>query len=176
MRKFWLLALLLACSVSLYSETPALDENADDAPTRDLSDYIKDYVDIPEGAIDWKLLGKTKVIDVKCKDENGIDLEYYKPEFTPEVKALEGKDITVKGFIFPLSEDENQTFFLFGPFPISCPYHYHVGPSLVIEVHAEKNPVKFSYDPIILHGRLELVAKDEDNSTFYRLQDAAQVK
>ena len=43
-------------------------------------------------------------------------------------------------------------------------------------MHADKNPVKFSYDAITLTGTLQLVPEDKENSTFYRLLNARQVK
>ena len=147
-----------------------------DAPTRTLEDYIKEYVDVPPGATDWKVFGKTREIDVRTKTSDDYDLEYYKPEFTSEVTALDGKQVTVKGFMFPLGETEDQELFLIGPFPINCPFQYHVGPSLIIEVHSDKHPVRFSYDPIVITGKLQLVASDPENSTFYRLLEARQVK
>ena len=151
-------------------------EKGSDSATRTLSDYIKDYVDTPAGAVDWKVFAKTKEIDIEGKTKDGYDFQYYKPGFTPQVKALDGKMVTIKGFMFPLEETQKQKLFLFGPFPVSCPFHYHVTPSMVIEVHADKMPVKFSYDPIVLTGRLQLVQKDMENSTFYRLMDAREVK
>jgi len=143
---------------------------------RTLQDYIKDYVDIPEGAIDWRTIGKTREINVEGKDKDGYDFQYYKPDFPPEIQALNGKEIKIKGFMFPLDPTDNQTWFLFGPFPINCPYQYHVGPSLVLEAHADDHPVKFSYDPIILTGTLELVPLDTENQVFYRLRNARQIK
>jgi uncharacterized protein len=151
-------------------------EKGSDAATRTIMDYIKDYVDIPPGATDWKVFGKTKEINIEGKTKDGYDTQYYKPEFTPELKALDGKEVTIKGYMFPLGPGEKQNLFLFGPFPVNCPFHYHVGPSLVIEVHADADPVRFSYDPIVLKGKLELVPKDEENSTFYRLIDVKQVR
>lgn len=152
------------------------EENSD-GTTRTITDYIAKYVDVPKGATDWKVFGKTKEIDILTKDKDGMDLQYYKPEFPAAVKALDGQQITVKGFMFPLEEDDNQHEFLFGPFPVSCPFHYHVGPSLVLEAHTDKkHPVAFSYDPITLTGKLELVKLDTENSVFYRLNDAKIVK
>jgi len=147
-----------------------------DSPTRSLLDYIKDYVDVPAGATDWKIFGSTKETSVEGKSKDGFDFQYYKPGFTPAVKKLAGQEITVKGFMFPLNETEKQKLFLFGPFPVSCPFHYHVSPALVLEVHADKAPIKFSYDPVTIRGRLELVEKDPENSTFYRLVDAQEIK
>ena len=147
-----------------------------DAPTRTLDDYIKKYVDVPNGATDWRVFGTTKSVDVEGKTKDGYDSQYDKPDFPPAVKALNGKQITVKGFMFPLDETDKQKEFLFGPFPVNCPFQYHVGPNLVLEVHAGKEPVKFSYDAITLTGTLQLVDKDPENSTFYRLIDAKIVK
>jgi hypothetical protein len=147
-----------------------------DAPNRTLADFAKDYVDVPKGGTDWKLFGKTKEINVEGKDKQGYDFQYFKPGFPAALKALDGKEITVKGFMFPLGAVDKQKLFLFGPFPVSCPFHYHVSPALVLEVHADKAPIAFSYDAITLTGKLQLVSKDPENSTFYRLVDVTQVK
>ena len=151
-------------------------EDGADAPTRTIEDYIKDFVDIPEGALDWKIFGQTKEISVEGKDKEGYDFKYYKPGFSDAVKKLDGTEIMIKGFMFPLDSTEEQKTFLFGPFPINCPFQYHVGPSLVLEVHAGKDLINFSYDPLTLKGILRLVDTDLENSTFYRLEKARIVK
>lgn len=158
-------------TTDLGTETMVLD-----SPNRTIADYIKDYVDVPDGAVDWKVFSTTKEINVEGKTKDGYDFQYFKPGFSALVKKLDGREITVKGFMFPLNETQKQKLFLFGPFPVSCPFHYHVSPSLVLEVHADKAPVKFSYDPVVLKGRLQLVNKDPENSTFYRLVDAEEIK
>lgn len=147
-----------------------------DSPSRSLKDLVKNFVDIPKGGLDWRVLGNTKEKVVSGKDKEGYDYEYYRPEFPKEVKALDGKEVTIKGFMFPLEASEKQKEFLFGPFPVGCPFHYHVAPALVLEVHADNSPVAFSYDPVTIRGKLELVEKDMENSTFYRLQGAELVK
>jgi hypothetical protein len=176
MKKAALLAALLLLSIWSAPARALTTEAGSDSPTRTMMDYIKDYVDVPKGAVSWKTFGKTKEIDIRGTTKDGYDLEYYKPGFTPAVKALDGKQVTVKGFMFPLDETDAQKNFLMGPFPVSCPFHYHVTPSLVLEVHADKHPVRFSYDPVTVTGTLQLVQKDEVNSTFYRLLDARIVE
>ena len=171
--KYILLAFLFFLPVTAHALT---QEGGADAPTRGIEDFIKDYVDVPAGATDWKVFGKTKSISIETKDSEGLEVQYYKPEFTPELKALAGKTVKIKGFMFPLDETEDQKTFLFGPFPLNCPFQYHVQSNLVIEVHADKNPVAFTYDPVTLEGILELVPEDRENSTFYRLKDAAAVE
>ena len=173
MKKLLLIA-LLGLFMPQQAAALTLEEGAD-APTRGIEDYIKDFVDVPEGAQDWKTFGKTEVINVETKDAEGFDWQYYKPGFQPELKALDGKKIRIKGFMFPLDETEEQKLFLFGPFPLNCPFQYHVQANLVIEVQAAK-PVSFTYDPVVIEGTLELVPEDRENSTFYRLKYAREAK
>ncbi len=144
--------------------------------TMTIEDYIEDFVDVPENGTNWKVLGTTKEISIETKTEDGFDLIYTKPEFQDEVKALDGKEIILKGFMFPLDETQKQKLFLFGPFPLSCPFRYHVGPALVVEVHAKKNPVLFDYEPVTLKGTFELVYDDPQYSVFYRLKNTKQIK
>lgn len=168
MRIFLILLLCVLCSQPAMSLE--MEEGAD-APTRTLADYIKDYVDVPKNGTDWKVFGQTREISIETKDKDGLDVQYYKPEFSEELKDLDGKEIILKGYMFPLEGSEEQKLFLFGPFPINCPFQYHVGPSLVVEVHADK-PIKFDYEPLTLKGKLALVPEDPENGTFYRLMNA----
>ena len=55
---------------------------------------------------------------------------------------LDEKEILVQGYMFPLDQDEKQSLFLLGPFPLSCPYHPHTSSNLLIEVHSK--PLLFS--------------------------------
>ena len=132
MIRFMVIVLLLLCA------TPALamEEEAADEFTEPLTAYIDQFITLPPGALDWKILGTTEETQQPTRDENGVEYTYTKPVFPPAVKALDGKTVTVKGFMFPLEEDEAQGYFLIGPFPLSCPYHYHVGPALVIDQRA----------------------------------------
>jgi hypothetical protein len=173
MKKLILIVFILAGFFSMPAS--ALTEETADAPTRTIEDYIKDYVDVPKGATDWKVFGQTKEISIEGKDAEGFDFQYYKPEFSKDVRALDGQEITLKGFMFPLDSTEEQSQFLFGPFPVNCPFQYHVGPSLVVEVYVEKHPVTFTLDPVVVKGTLELVENDPETSTFYRLKNARKI-
>lgn len=176
----WCVIILFLASYCLFiinipAHALSFEKNSD-GTARTLTDYIKNYVDVPPGATDWKVFGATTSTDASGPGEGGHILHYQKPHFSPTLLALNGKVITVKGFMFPLGEDDKQTLFLFGPFPLNCPFHYHVGPALVIEAHADIKPVTFSYDPVTIQGKLELVTDDPDNNVFYRLIDAHEVK
>ena len=58
---------------------------------------------------------------------------------------------------------------------MSCPYHYHVSPNMVLEAHAI-DPIEFSYDAINVTGILELVPRDDEYNVFYRLNDVEIVE
>ena len=168
------IVLFLLC-LFLASPSYAITAEQDGHNSRSIQDYIKDFVDIPEGALDWKLFGETEMTNVEGKDKDGMDIQYFSPGFSPDLQQYDGKEITIKGFMFPLGASENQTLFLFGPFPLNCPYQYHVGPNLVIEAHADDIPIAFTYDPITLKGVLELVPRDLEYGIFYRLKGAHKI-
>lgn len=141
----------------------------------DITTQISKYVTVPEGGISWDLFSKTKRINYKYKDSEGNEQEGVRPEFSENLKKLDGQKVTLQGYMFPLESDENQSTFLFGPFPMSCPYQYHVGPELVMEVNAAEK-IPFEWEPITLKGKLELIPRDDEYSVFYRLQEARIIK
>ena len=135
---------------------------------------IKDYVDTPEDGIDWQLFGQTKQKSYAYADEAGRKWIGVRPEFPKNLQRLDGRQVLIKGFMFPLGQEEKQPRFLMGPFPVSCPFHYDVTPSLIIEVHAKK-PVAFSYNAVSIRGQLELVPQDDEYNVFYRLKNAKRI-
>ena len=138
---------------------------------QDILDAIPEFVDVPEGGTSWTVFGETKQHEYTYMDEGDMEWTGVRPEFSENIKPLDGQTIKIQGYMFPLSQEEKQPMFLLGPFPVSCPYHYHVPPKLIIEVHA-KSPVEFSYDAVDIKGTLELVFKDDEYNIFYRLKDA----
>lgn len=156
------------------SETLTIPLNIILSP-EDVVASIPKYVTVPQGGLDWKLFTKTKSIPYSYSDEEGQEFHGVKPEFPPNLKKLDGQEITMQGYMFPLNADEGQSMFLFGPFPVSCPFHYHVGPALVIEAHAKDN-IEFKYEPVTLKGKLELVPRDDKYNIFYRLKQTRKIK
>lgn len=140
----------------------------------DLASNIENFVATPEGGTDWQIFADTNQIPYIYTDEEGQEWEGVRPQFTDELNALDGEETIIQGFMFPLGQDQEQDMFLLGPFPLSCPYHYHVTANLIIEVYA-KTPIEFSYDPVNVKGRLELVPKDDEFNVFYRIKDAVLV-
>ena len=122
-----------------------------------------------DGALSWTIFASTKEKD-QCKIIDGYDYCFRKPIYSKEILALNNKKVKIIGYMFPLSQESNQNNFLIGPYPLSCPFHYHVGPNQIIEAQSKK-PIKFSYEPIIIEGTL-IVEFDEENEVFFFLRDA----
>ncbi len=127
-------------------------------------------VEVTGDAIPWEVFATTKEIEKCIVDQEGYDYCTIKPGYSKDVKKHDGKKVTLMGFMFPLEQSEMQKNFLMGPYPLSCPFHYHVGPAQVIEVLADK-PVAFSYDPITVTGILRL-RYNEETGMFYYLEKA----
>ena len=137
----------------------------------DLLSSIPDFVETPKGGISWQIFGATKQNTYSYLDEEGMEWSGVRPEFSDDLQKLDGSEILIQGYMFPLDQSEQQSKFLLGPFPMSCPFHYHSPPNLIIEVHA-KAPVDFSYEAVNIKGMLKLIPKDDEYNVFYRLQNA----
>lgn len=132
-------------------------------------DYYK-YVDpitVPKTSIPWQTFALTETKSGCTIDKDGFDYCLTEPIYAKKVKDLAGQIIEITGYMFPLEPAENQSNFLIGPYPLSCPFHYHSKPNQVIEVIAKK-AIKFSYDPITIKGKLSLDF-DPDKGSFYYL-------
>ena len=141
----------------------------------ELLKYVDDFITLPKGGISWNIFGETAMKEYTFDDKKGNEYIGYRPVFSEKIRKLDSQDILVQGYMFPLEQDDEQSLFLLGPFPLSCPYHPHTQSNLLIEVHAKK-PVLFSYDAVNIKGELELVAKDDEYNMFYRLKNAELVK
>lgn len=127
-----------------------------------------------EGTVGWQIFLSTKEKEKKITYPDGSYAFEVTPIFADTIKVLEGKRIKLHGFMFPLEQAQKQGNFLLGPYPPSCPFHYHVPPALMIEVKARK-PVAFSWDELTMEGTLTLLAK-APNGVYYELTDAVVVK
>jgi hypothetical protein len=96
-----------------------------------------------------------------------------RPKFEKAVAALDGREIAIKGFMFPLEMAEKQSRFLLSAYPPSCPFCLPGEPSQLIEVNCAK-PVGFTYNPVLIKGRLR-VLRDDPYGLFYRMTDARLV-
>lgn len=131
---------------------------------------IGDYreLEVSKSAISWRVFAKTKATEI-CTEIDGLDDCITKPTYSNEIKKFDQKEVTLMGYMFPLSQGPKQTNFLLGPYPLSCPFHYHVGPEQIVEVKLKKG-IKFSYDPVTIKGKLKLKF-NRNTGIFYFLEN-----
>ena len=115
--------------------------------------------------VSWKTLAQVEL--VKAKDR-------YVPQFAPSVTALDQKTVKMQGFMLPLQMGDKQSHFVLAAMPQTCSFCMPGGPESMVEVKT-KTPVKYSFDAVILSGKLT-VLKDDPTGIFYRLTDAEPSK
>ncbi|MEM1216225.1 MAG: hypothetical protein AAGJ82_11095 [Bacteroidota bacterium] len=96
------------------------------------------------------------------------------PVFSEEIKALEGTEIEVRGYIIPVEGYQSHTEFVFSAFPYNmCFFCGGAGPETVMEVFAAE-PIEYRAEPITIKGILEL--NDENiNQLMYILREVRPV-
>lgn len=120
----------------------------------------------------WKTLSK---VTFKKQYDDLLGFKIDIPVFSDEVKALDGKEITVRGYIVPTNGYKSHSDFVFSAFPYNmCFFCGGAGPETVMEVEA-KESITYTAEVITIKGRLEL--NDEDpNRLMYTLRDAVLIK
>lgn len=120
----------------------------------------------------WKTLAK---ITYKKEYDEFLGFKIDKPVFSEEIKSLNGKEVTVKGFIIPVEGYKSHKEFIISAFPYSmCFFCGGAGPETVMEVTAAE-PVDYSAESITIKGKLKLNS-DDVNKLMYSLTDARIVK
>ena len=119
----------------------------------------------------WKSLAR---ITFKKEYSEIMGFKVDVPVFSEEVKKLEGKEITVRGYIIPVEGYKSHSEFVFSAFPYNmCFFCGGAGPETVMEVYAKK-PVEYSAQAVTLRGVLML--NDHDiNRLIYSITDAVLV-
>ncbi len=119
----------------------------------------------------WKTL--SKISFTKTYDEL-LGFKVDVPVFASEVKKLDGKEITLRGYIIPVEGYRSHSEFIFSAFPYNmCFFCGGAGPETVMEVKS-LTPVKYTTEPITLKGILHLNDSDV-NRLMYGLEQAKLV-
>lgn len=119
----------------------------------------------------WKTLGK---ISFKKQYDELMGFKVDVPVFSEDIKNLNGREVTIKGYIIPVEGYKSHKEFIFSAFPYNmCFFCGGAGPETVMEVMA-KNPVEYTAEQVTLKGKLEL--NDSDiNRLMYALNEAELV-
>ena len=104
-------------------------------------------------------------------EKKGDDL-YANPQFSKAAKELNGKIITLPGYIFPYQNNSMKSdHFMFSSLPLaSCFFCGVGGPETALEV-IMKQPFTYTNKPIEIRGKLILNATNPDQ-LIYVLRDA----
>lgn len=124
--------------------------------------FFAPLTDVP-GVVSWKVLSQATTVKAKGK---------MVPKYTEDINALNNTDVKVQGFMMPLEAGQQQKHFLLTVTSSSCAYCLPAGPEGVVEIRS-KTPVKFTYGPIILSGKLAVLPGDP-MGLYYRLTNAVR--
>lgn len=119
----------------------------------------------------WKTLAK---ITYRKEYDELMGFKIDKPVFSDAIKNMEGKTITVKGYIIPVEGYKSHKEFIFSAFPYSmCFFCGGAGPETVMEVSA-KEAIKYTTEQITLTGTLRLNS-DDINRLMFKIDHAVRV-
>ena len=91
--------------------------------------------------------------------------------YIPGVKAMNGKKITISGFMVPIESKEKFVHFLLSRRAPSCPFCPPAEPNEMVEVFSAK-PVRWQENLVTLSGTLILV-NDAKREIFFQMKDTA---
>lgn len=125
----------------------------------------------PEQSNIWQTLSK---ITFKKEFDELLGYKVDRPVFSKEVKALEGKEVTVRGYIIPTEGYISPKQFVLSAYPFSsCFFCGGAGPETVMEVTANA-AIKYTPNPVTLKGVLQLNSTDP-NRLFYAIEKATKI-
>lgn len=92
------------------------------------------------------------------------------PQFPVKVSALDGRTVTVRGFMVPLTGGTAHNRFILSANPMGCPACESPGPAGMMHVHSSI-ALSATSEPVTLTGTLRLRPQE---GLFYRLDRAEQ--
>ncbi len=122
---------------------------------------------LPQANI-WQTLSK---ITYKKQFDELLGYKIDVPVFSKEVVALEGKEITIRGYIIPTNGYVSPKEFVLSAYPFSqCFFCGGAGPETVMEITCTE-AIKYTPNPVTLKGVLQLNGGDA-NRLIYALNKA----
>lgn len=97
-------------------------------------------------------------------------------QIIPLIEALDGTEVTVKGYIIPLDGKKAQSHFMFSAYPYAnCYFCGGAGPETIMETFTKKGEkVKYSENAITLKGTFRFISRDP-NDIMFNLENAVLV-
>jgi hypothetical protein len=117
----------------------------------------------------WELLMKVKWVK---KYDKKTKTNAYAPKFTKEIQALNGKQITIRGYLIPVDLYGDGDFAIISALPVAnCFFCGGAGPETVMEVYTKQKIKADRSGKVTFRGRLELNPDNADH-LIYILRDA----
>ena len=110
---------------------------------------------------------------LKAKIAYSNKAPYITAAIPPEVKAMNGKTVTVSGFVLPFNEELKPTHFLLSKRTPTCPFCPPGEPNEVVEVYSKK-AVEWNQNLLTMKGTFTLI-NNTDNGIFFVLKNAEPV-
>ena len=120
----------------------------------------------------WKPLAK---ITYKKQFDELMGFKVDVPVFSEQVKALEGQEVQVRGYIIPIEGYKSHNEFILSAYPYNmCFFCGGAGPETVMEVTALEG-IEYTAEPIIIKGVLRL--NDSDiNKLMYAIEEVELIQ
>ena len=119
-----------------------------------------------DSSTNWKTMADVKY--ERSRDDYG---EIYVPKFGDGVKRMNGKIVSLKGFIIPFEGMFEPKHIIISSLPVaSCFFCGGSGPETVAEAYL-KEEIRYTAKPVTITGRMELNDTDHDQ-LMYILKDA----
>ena len=112
--------------------------------------------------------------DVLAKVEWEFNDEYYVAKFNEKQKALDGKELIIEGFMFPLEYTRKHSNFLVSSSPMTDCFFCGPGEAESMVYVKVNDPVEYTNSTIKVKGTFELVS-DASMGIIYELNDAQVV-
>ena len=123
---------------------------------------------ISQTVITWQTLSDVEFTS-EYFEEVGANLYY--PHFGPSVKALEGKEVILKGYMLTIDQEEGLYILSRNPFA-ACFFCGASGPESIVELMLKPDHPHFKMDQVVtMKGRLRLNQDDIDHCN-YILEEA----
>ncbi|WP_421986993.1 hypothetical protein [Roseivirga sp.] len=116
----------------------------------------------------WKTLAK---VTIEKRFDETLNYEIDFPTFSKEVKEINGKEITLQGWMIPLDELRGKNYFVLSALPFAnCFFCGGAGPETVVEVFLKKD-LSFTEDRVKVKGKLTING-DDPLKLMYILEEA----
>jgi hypothetical protein len=107
---------------------------------------------------------------IKCEVSYDDKKDVYSIQVTPEVKALDGQTVTVRGFILPMDGSDRTKHFLVSRNTPVCMYCPPGQPNEVVEVLSPK-AIEWTDKITTVTGKLSLI-NDGEKALFFKIENA----